>query len=144
MSVTAPAPQRLQWFFEELARAREGALHHIPKVFAEDLVFRDPFRTTTRGPEFRELFRRLLNQYRHVSFTGFERTGTDEAFTLTYFMHLRMVIGPMFVTPMASVCRARDGRVFDMRDYYDFPTGLLSPIRACTGLYRAVVCAGFL
>lgn len=69
MSVTAPAPERLQWFFEELGRTREEALPFIPAVFTDDLVFRDPFRTTTRGPEFRDLFRRLLAQYRHVSFT---------------------------------------------------------------------------
>jgi ketosteroid isomerase-like protein len=144
MSENAPSPVRLQWFFEELGHAREDALKHIPHVFTEDVVFRDPFRATTTMPDFVELFHRMFRRYRHVSFSGFERSGTDQAYTLTYFMHLRMAIGPEFVTPMASLCRTREGRVHDLRDYYDFPTGLVSPVGAFHKLYRAVVRAGFL
>ncbi|MBL9026816.1 MAG: nuclear transport factor 2 family protein [Myxococcales bacterium] len=144
MSNNLPSPARLQWFYEELAARREGALEHIPQVFTEDVKFRDPFRETTTMAEFIRLFHRLFEQYRHVAFSGFEHTGTDEAYTLTYAMHLRMAVGPTFVTPMASVCRARDGRVHDLHDYFDFPTGLVSPVGLVHRLYRGVVRAVFL
>ena len=59
-------------------------------------------------------------------------------------MHLRMVLGPTFVTPMASVCRARDGRVFDLLDYYDITSGLMSPSRLAERIYRKAICAMFI
>lgn len=93
---------------------------------------------------FRGLFDRLFKQYPSVGFTGFRVTGTDESFTLTYEMHLRIVVGPTFVTPMASVCRTREGRVCEMHDYYDFPSGIASPSGVLRNLYRRAVCALFL
>src|SRR6185369_6997829 len=101
--------------------------------------FRDPFRDTQGIEPLRELFVRMFKQYRQVEFTGFSRDGDDQHFVLTYDMHLRMVVGPMFVTRMASVVRARDGKVVDLVDYYDFPSALASPIPLLGALYRKAV-----
>ena len=73
--------------------------------------FRDPFRDTLGIEPFRELFVRMFKQYRLVDFTDVVAEGDESAFTLRYNMHLRMAVGPTFVTPMASVFRARDGKV---------------------------------
>src|SRR4051794_26666765 len=103
--------RRLVAFYERLGAEREGALESLDDFFTADIHFRDPFRDTLGMAPFRELFVRMLEQYRTVRFTDFRVEGDDRAFTLTYDMHLRMAIGPTFVTPFVSVCRAREGKV---------------------------------
>jgi ketosteroid isomerase-like protein len=137
-------PERLQWFYEQLASTRERALESLTDVFTDDIVFRDPFRETRGLLAFRELFARMFRQYRAVNFTDLRIAGAGEQFTLTYDMHLRMIVGPVFVTPLASVCRVRDGLVFELHDYYDLASGLLSPVAALRGAYRTAVRALFL
>jgi hypothetical protein len=93
---------------------------------------------------FRELFVRMFKQYRGVEFTDFRIDGDDRAFTLTYKMHLRMAVGPTFVTPIASVCLARADKVSDLLDYFDFSSSLLSPFPMAAAAYRRAVNALFL
>ena len=137
-------PERLQWFYQQLAQTRERALDHLHDVFTDDIEFRDPFRETRGMPAFSELFLRMFRQYPGVDFTDYRTVGAGDRFTLTYDMHLRMRVGPTFVTPLASVCRVRDGLVFELHDYYDLVGGLLSPLRLVQAAYRTSVRALFL
>ncbi len=137
-------PERLVAFYEAFGTEREDALVRIGDHFTEDVHFRDPFRETVGMADFRDLFVRMFRRYREVGFTGFRIDGDGAAFTLTYDMHLRMSVGPMFVTPMASVCRARDGKVNDLLDYYDFSSSLVSPFPRIASLYRRATRALFL
>ncbi len=144
MSSNENLPARLQRFYEELAVERRPALDRLSTVFTDDVRFRDPFRETRGMGPFRELFERMLRQYSEVGFTDFRCLGAGDAFTLLYDMRLRMPIGPTFVTPMASICVARDGKVAELHDYYDFASGLVSPLRLLGIAYRATVNAAFL
>ncbi len=137
-------PERLQWFYRQLAQTRERALDHLHEIFTGDIEFRDPFRETHGIHTFRGLFLRMFKQYPTVYFTDYRTVGAGDRFTLTYDMHLRMPVGPTFVTPLASVCRVRDGLVFELHDYYDLVGGLLSPLRPVQRAYRTTVRALFL
>ena len=130
---------RVQEFYESLSTDRELSLAGLEELFASDVRFRDPFRDTLGIGPFRELFVRMLKQYRFVDFTDVVAEGDEAAFTLRYNMHLRMAVGPTFVTPMASVFRARDGKVCELHDYYDFPSGLVSPIPMLASAYKKLV-----
>ena len=134
-----PLMNRVQRFYESLSVDRELSLSTLEELFAADVRFRDPFRDTLGIDAFRELFVRMLKQYRFVDFTDVEAEGDETAFTLRYDMHLRMIVGPTFVTPMASVFRARDGKVCELHDYYDFPSGLVSPIPLLASAYKKLV-----
>ncbi len=142
--MNAPLAQRLQEFYETFPVERERALERLGDIFADDVHFHDPFRDTHGIQPLRELFVRMFRQYRQVEFTGFARNGDDNRFVLTYDMHLRMAVGPMFVTHMASVVRGRDGRVADLVDYYDFPSALASPMPLLGTIYRKAVSLLFL
>lgn len=142
--MSTPLAQRLQQFYEALPVERERALDRLGDIFAADVHFRDPFRDTHGIEPLRELFARMFRQYRQVEFTGFSRDGDDNSFVLTYDMHLRMAVGPMFVTHMASVVRGRDGRVAELVDYYDFPSALASPVPLLGTLYRKAINLFFL
>jgi ketosteroid isomerase-like protein len=137
-------PQRLQQFYESFTTEREAALPRLTELFTEDVRFKDPFRDTQGMVAFRELFERMFRQYRLVRFTDFAFQGDESAFVLTYDMHLRMSVGPTFVTHMVSVCRTRDGRVSELTDYYDFTSALASPLPFLEALYRKTVNALFL
>jgi len=130
---------RVQEFYESLSTDRELSLTALDELFGSDVHFRDPFRETRGIGPFRELFVRMFKQYRFVDFTDVVAEGDETAFTLRYNMHLRMAVGPAFVTPMASVFRARDGKVCELYDYYDFPSGLVSPIPMLASAYKKLV-----
>jgi hypothetical protein len=137
-------PQRLQSFYELLGAQREGSIGGLPDLFTLDIHYRDPFRETLGMDAFRKLFVRMFKQYRTVAFTEFRVNGEDRAFTLTYKMHLRMAIGPTFVTPIASVCLARGDKICELCDYFDFSSSLLSPFPIAAAAYRKTVNALFL
>ncbi len=128
--------RRLRTFYEDLAVRREQGLDRLEEVFSPDVAFKDPFRDTRGMPAFRELFERMFRQYREVRFTDFVLAGDDDAFTMTYDMHLRMAVGPSFVTPMCSVVTARHGKVVRLVDYYDFGSGLVSPANTAVRAYQ--------
>ena len=70
---------------------------------------------------------------------------TDDAgFTLIYDMELKMPLGPFFKTEIASVCFTRDGKISELRDYYDFPSSLVSPFGPLRRLYGGIIRALFL
>jgi ketosteroid isomerase-like protein len=137
--MTAPLPQRLQDLYESFPVERENALRKLDELFTSDIHFRDPFRETRGIEAFRDLFLRMFRQYRQVEFTGFSREGDDSSFVLTYDMHLRMAVGPTFVTHMASVCRSREGRISSLADFYDLPSALASPLPLLGAMYRGAV-----
>jgi hypothetical protein len=137
VSVSAPPPERLQWFYEEMARSREDAMKYVGQVFTHDIIYKDPFRETSGVADFEKLFTSLFKKWPKVWFTEFSRIGSNDAFTLTYVMNLKGSIGPSFAQPMASIARANpEGLIYDLRDYFDFPTSLVSPSRIFTGLYH--------
>ena len=135
---------RLQTFYESFRTEREGAIARLEEFFTDDVHFRDPFRNTVGIEPLRALFVRMFKQYRVVDFTDFRCKGNEQAFTLTYDMSLKMVIGPTFVTPVASVCVTRGDKICDLADYFDFSSGLLSPIPIAASLYQKAVNALFL
>lgn len=137
-------PSSLQAYYESMAREREPALDRLGDYFSEDIHFIDPFRDTRGLASFRTLFERMFRQYRKVEFTDFRSSGDESSFVLTYDMRLRMAIGPVFTTAMVSVCRARDGKVYELRDYYDFSSSLVSPWKFLARFYQALVRTLFL
>jgi len=137
-------PDRVQEFYENLSTQREASLVGLEELFTADVRFRDPFRDTVGLEPFRELFARMFKQYRFVDFTDVVAEGDEGGFTLRYNMHLRMAVGPTFVTPMASIFRTRDGKVCELYDYYDFPSGLVSPLPLLASAYKKLVNRFFL
>jgi len=134
----------VQAFYRDLAHDREVALDRLGEVFTDDIHFRDPFRDTRGMAPFRVLFERMFKQYKEVDFVDFRCIGDDQAFTLTYTMRLRMAVGPSFETTMASVFRARDGKMGELVDYYDFTSALVSPVGVALAAYRWVANTFFL
>lgn len=132
-------PERLQRFYEALSIQRHAGLDRLGELFTDDVVFIDPFRATEGLPALWDLFERWLDKYPTIGFTDFRCDGDATCFTLTYFMHMRMAVGPAFSTPIASLCRARGGRVAELRDYYDLMSGMLSPSPALGRIYRHTI-----
>jgi ketosteroid isomerase-like protein len=137
-------PERLKEFYETFTTEREAALARLPEFFTEDIHFKDPFRESHGMAAFNELFVRMFRQYRLVRFSNFSLQGDEKAFVLSYDMHLRMVVGPTFVTQMVSVCQVRDGRISELTDYYDFTSTLASPLPFLKALYRKTINTLFL
>lgn len=135
---------RLAAYYASMGKEREPALDRLGDYFHQDIHFVDPFRDTHGMADFRKLFDRMFKQYRVVEFTGFVGHGDDEAFTLRYQMRLKMAVGPVFTTDMVSLCRARDGKVFELVDVYDMTSSLVSPFGLLRRLYRAIINALFL
>jgi ketosteroid isomerase-like protein len=139
-----PLPIRVQRFYETLAVERDPVIDRLPELYTDDVHFVDPFRDTVGIPPLRQLFVRMLAQYREVRFTDYRLIGDERGFTLLYTMHMKMAVGPTFRTEIASVCLVRDGKVCELRDFYDLPSSLVSPFGPLRALYGGVVRALFL
>jgi FAD/FMN-containing dehydrogenase/limonene-1,2-epoxide hydrolase len=137
-------PERIQAFYRSFPVERERSLERLSELFSEDVYYRDSFHETQGIAPFRVLFERMFAQYKGVDFEEFQLHGGEEHFTLTYVMRMRMIVGPWFSVPMASVFTARDGRVVELLDYYDMGTALTSPIAPVARAYRWVISTFFL
>ncbi|MFO0727577.1 MAG: nuclear transport factor 2 family protein [Myxococcota bacterium] len=135
---------RTRRFYERLSAERDPIIDLLPEIYTEDIHFVDPFRDTVGLPALRELFVRMLKQYPEVRFTNYRALGDDAGFTLIYDMELKMPVGPFFKTEIASVCFTRDGKISELRDYYDFPSSLVSPFGPLRRLYGGIIRALFL
>jgi hypothetical protein len=64
--------------------------------------------------------------------------GTDEQFSLTYSMTIAFGFGPSFTTDMATSCRASNGKVVYLRDYFDPLGALMQPFGPLRWSYRKI------
>jgi ketosteroid isomerase-like protein len=140
----AELPDRMQVFYRSIAVERHAALERLDTIFAPEIAFWDPFRETNGIDALKRVFEDWLDRYSTVGFSEFRCHGSGEYFAMTYEMHMRMAVGPMFKTPMVSVCHARDGLLVELRDYYDLASGIASPSTLLLRAYRGVVNKWFL
>lgn len=131
-------PGRVKAFYERISVEREGALEELKKLYSADVHFINPVVDQKGIDAFTEVWVRALKMYKVFEFKDVVVTGTEEVFSLTYSMNIKFSFGPTFSTDMATDCRAKDGKVYFCRDYFDPLGTLVGPFPPLNWLYRLV------
>lgn len=142
-SVYSPAspgslPARVKQFYERVSVERDGALPELARLYADDVHFINPVVDHQGLANFVLVWKKAFRIYKVFEFTDIVATGSDEVFSLTYSMNIRFAIGPVFRTDMSTDCRARNGKIFYCRDYFDPMGTLVGPFAPLKWLYRVV------
>ena len=134
----AALPQRIKDFYERVSAERGAALVELSELYAEQVHFINPVVDQHGLAAFREAWDQALKKYKVFRFHDIEVIGTDEQFSLTYSMTISFGFGPSFTTDMATSCRARDGKVVYLRDYFDPLGALMQPLGPLSWCYKKV------
>ena len=138
MLQTLSLPNRIKEFYERVSAERGSALEDLGTLYGDDVHFINPVVDQQGLAAFREAWDTALRKYKVFLFHDIEVVGTDELFTLNYSMTVSFGFGPAFKTEMATVCRATDGKVVFLRDYFDPMGSLVQPFGPVRWLYRKV------
>jgi len=131
-------PNRIKKFYERVSVERGSALVDLGALYGDDVHFINPVVDQQGLAAFREAWETALRKYKVFRFHDIEVSGTDEHFALNYSMTVSFGFGPSFTTDMATVCRASDGKVVFLRDYFDPMGSLVQPFGPVNWLYRKV------
>lgn len=135
---TASLPHRIKTFYERVSVERGAALGELTELYSDDVHFVNPVVDERGLASFRDAWDTALRKYKVFRFHDIEVVGTDDLFSLNYTMTIAFGFGPSFTTDMATVCRARDGRVVFLRDYFDPMGSLAQPFGPIRWLYKKV------
>lgn len=135
---TSSLPHRIKAFYERVSAERGAALDELTTLYTDDVHFINPVVDQRGMASFREAWHIALRKYKVFTFHDIEVTGSDELFSLHYSMTISFGFGPSFTTDMATICRARDGKVEFLRDYFDPMGSLVQPFGPVRWLYRKV------
>ena len=131
-------PNRIKQFYELVSVERGAALDELPALYGDRVHFINPVVDQQGLAAFREAWETALRKYKVFQFHDIAVIGTDEQFSLTYSMTISFGFGPSFTTDMATLCRASDGKVVFLRDYFDPLGSLVEPLGPVRWLYRKV------
>jgi len=134
----ASLPLRIKDFYERVSVERGPALVDLPQLYADSVHFINPVADERGLAGFRGAWELALRKYKIFRFHDIEAIGTDEQFTLVYSMSIGFGFGPTFTTHMVTVCRATDGKVVYLRDYFDPLGTLMQPLGPFNWIYRKV------
>jgi hypothetical protein len=138
MLQTLSLPHRIKEFYERVSVERGAALVDLPNLYGDQVHFINPVVDQQGLPAFREAWNTALRKYKVFRFHDIEVIGTDEQFSLSYSMTISFGFGPDFTTDMATWCRASDGKVVFLRDYFDPLGSLVQPLGPVNWAYRKV------
>jgi len=131
-------PNRIKAFYERVSVERAAALTELPMLYGDGVHFINPVVDEHGIDAFRQAWDTALRKYKVFKFNDIVVLGTDEQFTLTYSMTISFGFGPSFTTDMATSCRAADGKVVFLRDYFDPLGSLVQPLGPLNWIYRKV------
>ncbi|HVH42172.1 MAG TPA: nuclear transport factor 2 family protein [Labilithrix sp.] len=112
-------PNRLKDALAQLTPERPEAVEMLRALYTDDIVFRDPVQEVRGIHDFIAMNRRLLRRMRTLEWSIRTAKGDDTDAFLEWTMRGTLKLGPRLKVDGMTHARARDGRIFDHRDYWD-------------------------
>jgi len=132
-------PQRLSSVLVGLVPGRPRAFDELRALYADDIVFRDPIQEVRGLDAFIAMNERLLKRMRSLSWMIETVRGDDEVVVLEWKMSGAPRLGPKLQVEGMTRARARNGRIFDHRDYWDLGELATSALPGGPRLLRALL-----
>jgi hypothetical protein len=121
-------PARLADALSRLVPGRPEAVETLRGLYTLDVVFRDPIQEVRGIDRFLALNHRLLRRMRTLEWALRTTTGDDTEVFLEWTMRGRTKLGFKIKVEGMTRARARGGKIFDHRDYWDLGELFASPL----------------
>lgn len=112
-------PGRLRDALERMTPDQPNAVERLRELYSDDMVFRDPVQQLRGIDAFVAMNGRFLRRLRSLQWAVHTVAGDDRQIFLEWTMHGKAKLGPDVRVEGLTRARARDGRIFDHRDYWD-------------------------
>lgn len=112
-------PARFAEVLQGLVPGRPEVFDELSAFYAKDLVFRDPIQVVRGMADFLDMNRRLLGKMKTLEWEIVLAKGDDEHAILEWIMRGKPKFGPSVKVEGMTRALARDGLVYDHRDYWD-------------------------
>jgi len=111
--------ERLRDALVALTPNRPDAVERLRPLYATSMVFHDPIQEVRGLDAFLAMNRRLLARMRTLEWTVSSSRGDESEVFLEWTMRGTPKLGPAIEVSGVTRARARDGVIFDHRDYWD-------------------------
>lgn len=132
-------PERLSAVLIGLVPGRPSAFDELRALYAPDIVFRDPIQEVRGLDAFISMNERLLKRMRSLTWKIETMRGDDDVVVLEWTMSGVTKLGPKVRVEGMTRARARGGRIFDHRDYWDLGELATSALPGGPRLLRAIL-----
>ena len=112
-------PARLSDAIVQMTPDRPDAVDALRALYSDDVVFRDPIQEVRGIHDFIAMNHRLLRRMRTLTWTIETAMGDDTQVFLEWTLRGATKVGLKVKVDGVTRVRARDGRIFDHRDYWD-------------------------
>ena len=116
----------------------DAALERLAKLYAADMVFRDPLQTLHGRDAFMAMNRRILGRAARLSFDVTDAVGARGSIFLSWTMVFEPRRGPRIVFAGATHLRVRDGLITEQRDYWDLLSSFAASVPVLRSLYASL------
>jgi limonene-1,2-epoxide hydrolase len=124
----ASFPTRVADVLSQLGPHRPDILDTLRAFYTDDIVFRDPIQEVRGIDAFIAMNRRLVRRMRTLQWTVTTAKGDDHDVFLEWTMRGKTKLGPTVKVDGMTHARARDGRIYDHRDYWDIGELMVSAV----------------
>jgi hypothetical protein len=121
-------PDRLAAALVDIRPDRPDALEVLPALYDDALHFRDPIQELDGLPAFLAMNRHLIRRMRSLRWTIRGVTGDDTYAILEWSVRGTTTFRLPLAVDGTTVVRARNGRIYDHRDYWDLGEMFASPL----------------
>lgn len=132
-------PQRLSALLVDIVPGRPEVFDLLREHYTDDVVFRDPIQTVHGLTDFLAMNERLLGKMKTLEWSILGAWGDDESATLEWTMRGKPKLGPRVEVDGMTRVRARDGKIYDHRDYWDLGELAASGLPGGKRVLRAVL-----
>jgi hypothetical protein len=132
-------PARLRDALAALSVDHPEAIEALRPLYADDVAFSDPIQSLDGLEAFLAMNRRLLARVRALTFDVTSAQGTDDEAFLAWSMRATPRLGPAVKVDGVTHARAREGRVFYHRDFWDLGELFASGLPGGRQVLRAVL-----
>ncbi len=140
MSPNLTAGDRIREIFDAFNRGdAAGALGLIDAYYTDDVVFKDPLQTVEGKQAFMEMNHKFFDKGQALTVEIGDVVEAGEQLFVTWKMRFKPRFGPTVLCDGASHAKARDGRIYYHRDYWDLLDTTFGSMPFAGPIYRALV-----
>ena len=117
--MTESLPSRLANALVAVVPENPDAVENLRNLYAAHLIFQDPIQRLQGVDAFLEMNRHLLRRMKKLSWEILSTAGNENEAFLEWKMLCTPRLGPTVEVAGVTRARAKNGKIFDHRDYWD-------------------------